>query len=183
MTCSDPGVAAPTNVSGKHAVKYASNTWLCIRLDECNRYLALEFISILHHIFSASMSNSAKSVTDAANPVKWYRSTFFNMTILGLCNFAAPGIWGAMNSLGAGGAQKPYLVNTANALTFCLMVVSCLFSSALVKLIGIKGALIFGTYVSQICFSGCFILTALGLAMPPTQPAYTPTTVSGPNGL
>lgn len=52
-----------------------------------------------------------------------------------------------MNSLGAGGAQKPYLVNTANALTFSLMVVSCLFSSALVRLIGIKGALLFGTYV------------------------------------
>ncbi|KAJ6788792.1 hypothetical protein PWT90_07607 [Aphanocladium album] len=77
--------------------------------------------------------------------VKWYRSTFYNITILGLCNFAAPGIWGAMNSLGAGGAQKPYLVNTANALTFSLMVVSCLFSSALVRLIGIKGALLFGT--------------------------------------
>lgn len=67
------------------------------------------------------------------------------MTILGLCNFAAPGIWGAMNSLGGGGAQKPYLVNTANALTFCLMVVSCWVSSALVHYIGIKGALIFGT--------------------------------------
>ncbi|PSK55457.1 hypothetical protein B9Z65_2846 [Elsinoe australis] len=77
--------------------------------------------------------------------VKWYRSTFFNATILGLCNFAAPGIWGAMNSLGAGGAQKPYLVNTANALTFCLMIVSCYFSSAIVHYIGIKGALIFGT--------------------------------------
>lgn len=72
------------------------------------------------------------------------------MTILGLCNFAAPGIWGAMNSLGAGGAQKPYLVNTANALTFCLMVVSCWLSSALVKLIGIKGALIFGTLVTTL---------------------------------
>lgn len=67
------------------------------------------------------------------------------MTILGLCNLAAPGIWGAMNSLGAGGAQEPYLVNTANALTFCLMVVSCLFSSTLVRYIGIKGALLFGT--------------------------------------
>ncbi|KAH8888550.1 hypothetical protein GQ53DRAFT_808371 [Thozetella sp. PMI_491] len=79
------------------------------------------------------------------HPVKWYRSTFYNITILGLCNFAAPGIWGAMNSLGAGGAEKPYLVNAANALTFCLMVVSCYFSSALVHYIGIKGALIFGT--------------------------------------
>lgn len=77
--------------------------------------------------------------------VKWHRSTFYNMTILGLCNLCAPGIWGAMNSLGAGGAQSPQLVNAANALTFCLMVVSCYFSSAIVHYIGIKGALIFGT--------------------------------------
>ncbi|XDG01687.1 hypothetical protein ABKA04_001302 [Annulohypoxylon sp. FPYF3050] len=59
--------------------------------------------------------------------------------------FAAPGLWGAMNSLGAGGAQSPYLVNTANALTFCLMVVSCWFTSSIVKYIGIKGALFVGT--------------------------------------
>lgn len=77
--------------------------------------------------------------------VKWYRSTFYNITILGLCNFAAPGIWGAMNSLGAGGTASPHLTNTANALTFCLMVVSCFFSSALVHYVGIKGALVFGT--------------------------------------
>ncbi|KAI6354320.1 hypothetical protein MCOR25_008674 [Pyricularia grisea] len=79
------------------------------------------------------------------HPVKWYRSTFTNITILGLCNLAAPGIWGAMNSLGAGGAARPELINAANALTFCLMVVSCYFSSAIVRYIGIKGALIFGT--------------------------------------
>ncbi|KAF7562605.1 hypothetical protein G7046_g1513 [Stylonectria norvegica] len=82
---------------------------------------------------------------DQQHPVRWYRSTFYNITILGFCNLAAPGIWTAMNSLGAGGAAKPQLVNAANALTFCLMVISCYFSSALVKYIGIKGALIFGT--------------------------------------
>ncbi|KAH8805315.1 major facilitator superfamily domain-containing protein [Xylogone sp. PMI_703] len=76
---------------------------------------------------------------------KWYRSTFYNALILGLCNFLAPGIWGAMNSLGAGGEEKPYLVNGANALTFCLMVVSCFLSSVIVKYIGIKWTLIFGT--------------------------------------
>ncbi|KAF8205200.1 hypothetical protein K438DRAFT_2014688 [Mycena galopus ATCC 62051] len=78
-------------------------------------------------------------------PTRWYRSTFYNMTVLGLCNFAAPGIWGAMNSLGAGGAASPHLVNSANALMFCLMVLSCYFSSIFVHYIGIKGALIFGT--------------------------------------
>jgi MFS family permease len=76
---------------------------------------------------------------------KWYRSTFYNALILGICNLLAPGIWGAMNSLGAGGEEKPYLVNGANALTFCLMVVSCFLSPILVRLIGIKYAFIFGT--------------------------------------
>ncbi|KAI1634105.1 major facilitator superfamily transporter [Biscogniauxia mediterranea] len=82
---------------------------------------------------------------DRNHPVRWYRSTFYNMTILGLCNLAAPGIWGAMNSLGAGGAASPQLVNAANALTFCLMVVSSYFASGIVHYIGIKGALIAGT--------------------------------------
>lgn len=50
-----------------------------------------------------------------------------------------------MNSLGAGGEETPHLVNAANALTFCLMVVSCFFSGVIVKAIGIKWALIFGT--------------------------------------
>ncbi|KAF5384052.1 hypothetical protein D9757_006962 [Collybiopsis confluens] len=78
-------------------------------------------------------------------PVKWYHSTFYNITILGLCNLAAPGIWNAMNSLGAGGSQSPSLVNASNALTFGLMVFSCFFSSTVIHYIGIKGALIFGT--------------------------------------
>ncbi|TDZ14097.1 putative membrane protein [Colletotrichum orbiculare MAFF 240422] len=77
--------------------------------------------------------------------VKWYHSPFYNATILGMCSFAAPGLWGAMNSLGAGGAQEPYLVNTGNALTFCLMIVSCWLTSSIVKYIGIKGALVIGT--------------------------------------
>lgn len=50
-----------------------------------------------------------------------------------------------MNSLDAGGEEKPYLVNEANALTFSLMVVSYFFSSVIVRKIGIKWALIFGT--------------------------------------
>ncbi|KAE8353801.1 major facilitator superfamily domain-containing protein [Aspergillus coremiiformis] len=77
--------------------------------------------------------------------VKWYRSTFYNALILGVCNFLAPGIWGAMNSVGGGGLEKPYLVNAANAMTFCLMVLSCFFSSVIVRFIGIKWTLIVGT--------------------------------------
>ncbi|KAJ5666832.1 hypothetical protein N7462_011241 [Penicillium macrosclerotiorum] len=89
--------------------------------------------------------DSSNDHVGGPNPVKWYRSTFYNALVLGICNFLAPGIWGAMNSLGGGGEEKPYLVNAANALTFCLMVVSCFLSSVIVRLIGIKWTLIVGT--------------------------------------
>ncbi|POS75957.1 cytochrome c oxidase subunit 1 [Diaporthe helianthi] len=98
------------------------------------------------------MSSSDKQVTEDATPAegtvvpaKWYRTPFYNATILGFCSLAAPGLWGAMNSLGAGGGQAPYLVNTANALTFCLMIISCWLTSSIVKYVGIKGALVAGT--------------------------------------
>jgi MFS family permease len=90
-------------------------------------------------------SNLFLILTDANRIVKWYRSTFFNALVLGLCNFLAPGIWGAMNSLGGGGEEKPYLVNASNALTFGLMVVSCFLGSVVVRFIGIKWTLIVGT--------------------------------------
>lgn len=71
----------------------------------------------------------------------------FNVTIVGICSFACPGIWSAMNSLGAGGAASPNLINAANAITFSLMVLSSYMSSALMYLVGVKGALIFGWHV------------------------------------
>lgn len=55
------------------------------------------------------------------------------------------GLWGAMNSLGAGGSQSPSLVNAANSSTFCLMVVTCFFTSTLVNYTSIKFVLIVGT--------------------------------------
>ncbi|CAP82939.1 Pc15g00530 [Penicillium rubens Wisconsin 54-1255] len=90
-------------------------------------------------------ADSFNSPLGGPRKVKWYRSTFYNALILGICNFLAPGIWGAMNSLGGGGEEEPYLVNAANALTFGLMVVSCFFGSVIVRFIGIKWTLIVGT--------------------------------------
>lgn len=40
----------------------------------------------------------------------WRRGVFFNATIVGLAAFAAPGLWNAMQSVGGGGQQTPYLV-------------------------------------------------------------------------
>ncbi|CAN8102406.1 unnamed protein product [Discula destructiva] len=46
----------------------------------------------------------------ASNPYSWRRGVFFNATIVGIAAFAAPGLWNAMQSVGAGGEETPYLV-------------------------------------------------------------------------
>jgi hypothetical protein len=49
-----------------------------------------------------------------------------------------------MNSLGAGGAQSPWLVNGANALTFGLMVVTATLTPVLIRFLDVKWSLFFG---------------------------------------
>lgn len=67
---------------------------------------------------------SVSAITDDA-PIQqekriWYRTTLFNAFVIGGVGFLAPGLWNAMNSLGAGGAESPFLINAANALVFGL---------------------------------------------------------------
>lgn len=74
----------------------------------------------------------------------WYRTTFFNCTILAICAFIAPGLWAAINGLGAGGAASPYYVNAANSVIFCLQFAVCIFGSSLISWIGLRWALVAG---------------------------------------
>ncbi|KAK3502464.1 major facilitator superfamily domain-containing protein [Neurospora crassa] len=76
---------------------------------------------------------------------RWYRSPLFNVIMVGLISFTQPGVWNALNSTGAGGAQEPYLVNGSNSLTFGIMVFGCSLFSILSNKIGIKWVLIIGT--------------------------------------
>jgi hypothetical protein len=71
---------------------------------------------------SSNMANQPE-VEQAHHSVEnktWYRSTLFNAFVIGGVGFLAPGLWNAMSSLGAGGAESPFLVNAANALVFAL---------------------------------------------------------------
>lgn len=64
------------------------------------------------------VSNTAKNSvvigddhsSDNVAGYKWHRGVFFQATVVGITAFAAPGLWNAMNSVGAGGRQSPYLV-------------------------------------------------------------------------
>lgn len=64
--------------------------------------------------------SSDRDLSDDSLPngkYQWFRGAFFQATIVGISAFAAPGLWNAMNSVGAGGQQSPYLVMYATAFT------------------------------------------------------------------
>jgi MFS family permease len=75
----------------------------------------------------------------------FYRTVLAQMIICGLIALLGPGLWNANNSLGAGGALLPYLVNGGNSLVFGLMGLFCILSPIFVNKIGVKNTLIAGT--------------------------------------
>ena len=66
--------------------------------------------------------SNGRNTEDKRYPVKWYRSSFYNAVILGLCNFCAPGIWGAMNALGGAYMVETLCVSgtVAKLVPFCI---------------------------------------------------------------
>ncbi|KAJ6021928.1 hypothetical protein N7540_007432 [Penicillium herquei] len=91
---------------------------------------------------SASAASEQEPVQNAKRI--WYRTTLFNAFIIGGVGFLAPGLWNAMNSLGAGGAETPFLINAANALVFGLMGFLCVFGGPIANRIGMNWTLLLG---------------------------------------
>jgi MFS family permease len=101
---------------------------------------------------STPASNAPSDVSDhdASPPLQTskpqrFRSVLFQATVVGLLAFAAPGLWNALQSVGAGGQQTPFLVMAGNALLFSLMTVTCLSSSLIINRIGLRYTLCLGT--------------------------------------
>ncbi|GAA6039924.1 hypothetical protein JCM8097_006802 [Rhodosporidiobolus ruineniae] len=88
-------------------------------------------------------------MSDVAAPVKhkvnFFRSSFYNANVVGFTAFIAPGLYNALTSTGAGGAQSPYLVLRATSVLSCLMIVSCYVGSIVANRVGLKWTLILGT--------------------------------------
>ncbi|EME39889.1 hypothetical protein DOTSEDRAFT_178736 [Dothistroma septosporum NZE10] len=74
----------------------------------------------------------------------FYRSCLFQIIIVGLVAFCEPGIWTALNNLGAGGNAKPFLNNAANALTYGLMSIGCFLAGGVTNKITAKWTLFLG---------------------------------------
>jgi hypothetical protein len=77
--------------------------------------------------------------------IPFRRTTLFQILVVGICAFCAPGIWSAMNGLGVGGSQSPDLVNAANALLYAFMTVTCFMGPWATNMIGFKYTVAIGS--------------------------------------
>ncbi|GAA5895603.1 hypothetical protein JCM8208_005278 [Rhodotorula glutinis] len=74
-----------------------------------------------------------------------YRGVPWQILCVGIISLLAPGLWNGAQSLGAGGALEPYLVNAGNSIVFSLMGLGCILAPVLVNKLGVKRVLILGS--------------------------------------
>ncbi|OQU97074.1 hypothetical protein CLAIMM_03075 isoform 2 [Cladophialophora immunda] len=111
---------------------------------------------------SAPQLDSADDVSPAHLRSSFFRRTLFQILVVGLCAFCAPGIWSAMNGLGVGGSQSPNLVNTANALLYALMTVTCFAGPWLTNAIGFRWTLAVGSLGYPLYAAGLYLNNRTG---------------------
>jgi MFS family permease len=110
---------------------------------------------------SSSIDAPASPPLARTKPV-FFRSTLFQILVVGLCAFTAPGIWSAMNGLGVGGSQSPDLVNAANALLYAFMTVTCFLGPWLTNLIGFRYTLAVGALGYPLYAAGLYVNNRFG---------------------
>lgn len=94
--------------------------------------------------------------------VSFYRSTLFQILVVGTCAFSAPGIWSAMNGLGVGGSASPDLVNAANAILYGIMTVTCFAGPWMTNLVGFRWTLSLGTLGYPLYAAGLYCNNRFG---------------------
>ncbi|OHF01899.1 hypothetical protein CORC01_02777 [Colletotrichum orchidophilum] len=94
--------------------------------------------------------------------ISFFRSTLFQILVVGLCAFCAPGIWSAMNGFGVGGSQSPDLVNAANALLYAFMTLTCFAGPFLTNLIGFRWTLAVGALGYPLYATGLYVNNRTG---------------------
>ncbi|PWY91657.1 MFS general substrate transporter [Aspergillus sclerotioniger CBS 115572] len=88
--------------------------------------------------------------------VSAWRSIPFQIAIASGVSFTAPGMWDALNNLGAGGAAEPYAVSAANAVLYALFAVVCVAAGAINNRIGLRIGLALGSIGYPIYGAGLY---------------------------
>lgn len=78
------------------------------------------------------------------HPVVWHRSTPFAALMVAATAFTCPGIFGALNGMGAGGGASPGVSNAANAIVFGVIAVGSLVVGVVCNKLTPKWTLVVG---------------------------------------
>jgi MFS family permease len=83
-------------------------------------------------------SHSQISSEDAIplTKIPWRRSTAFQAAVIAGVFFCGPGMYGALNALGAGGLKSPHLVNITSGISYGLNVIFALLTGVFVNILG-----------------------------------------------
>lgn len=103
-----------------------------------------------------------KDQSPQSSATSFYRSTLFQILVVGLCAFCSPGIWNAMNGLGVGGSQSPNLVNAANAILYAFMTVTCFAGPWLTNAVGFRWTLALGSLGYPLYAAGLYVNNRTG---------------------
>lgn len=103
----------------------------------------------------------AVTQADARNDMKvyWFRSTIFQIIVVGGVFFCAPGMYNALSSLGAGGLATPWYANATAAAGYVFMAVLCIVGGIIVSKIGVRWALLISS-TGDIIYAGSLYLNS-----------------------
>ncbi|CAG9942430.1 unnamed protein product [Clonostachys rosea f. rosea IK726] len=95
-------------------------------------------------------------------PVTWYRSSIFSALIVAITAFTCPGIFGALNGMGAGGGAKPEVSDAANAVVFAVIALGSPIVGAVCGWLTPKWTLVIGTLGYAPYAAGFFVVDKYG---------------------
>ncbi|KAJ7630495.1 major facilitator superfamily domain-containing protein [Roridomyces roridus] len=98
-------------------------------------------------------------MADAQYKVHWFRSTIFQILVVGGVFFCAPGMYNALSSLGAGGLATPWYANATAAAGYVFMAVLCVTGGIIVSKIGVNAALLISS-TGDIIYAGSLYLNS-----------------------
>lgn len=76
--------------------------------------------------------------------VPFFRGTIWQALVVAGTFFCAPGMYSAINSLGAGGLRSPLLVNITSSMGYGLTAVFSFFAGSVINVLGLRGTLSIG---------------------------------------
>ncbi|KAL4879343.1 MFS general substrate transporter [Aspergillus karnatakaensis] len=93
---------------------------------------------------SGDSNSNADPLPIPPTTIPFRRSTKFQAAVLAGVFFCGPGMYGALNALGAGGLRSPHLVNITSGISYGMNVVFALLTGVFVNLFGEKIVLCMG---------------------------------------